>query len=142
MPSFSETSFTRLQTCHKDLQIIFEEVIKTWDCVIICGNRGEEEQEEAFKKRASKLHYPNSKHNNNPSLAVDVLPYPIDRSNMHRIILFAGKIIWIAYILYDQGKISHRIRWGGDWNNNGDMNDETFIDGEHFELIKNESDAT
>jgi peptidoglycan L-alanyl-D-glutamate endopeptidase CwlK len=138
MSSFSEASFTKLQTCHKDLQIIFEEVIKTWDCIIICGNRGEEEQEEAFKKRASKLHYPNSKHNSNPSLAADALPYPIDRSNMHRIILFAGKVLGIAQMLYEQGKISYRIRWGGDWNNNGNMNDETFIDGEHFELIKNE----
>lgn len=26
------------------------------------------------------------------------------------------------------------IRWGGDWNNNGNIYDETFFDGPHFEL--------
>ena len=28
------------------------------------------------------------------------------------------------------------IRWGGDWNMNGDSKDEKFYDGPHFELLR------
>ncbi|KEY56945.1 M15 family metallopeptidase [Serratia sp. DD3] len=31
-----------------------------------------------------------------------------------------------------------RIRWGGDWNENGRSNDEKFYDGPHFELRRQE----
>ena len=52
------------------LQNLFNEVIKDRDCTILCGYRGKEEQEKAVSEGNSKLHYPHSKHNYNPSCAV------------------------------------------------------------------------
>lgn len=30
--------------------------------------------------------------------------------------------------------LHHNNRWGGDWNKNGKMSDEKFLDGNHFEM--------
>ena len=82
MPRFSQESFSKLSTCHQDLQILFYEVIKSFDCTILEGYRNEQDQEKAFKEGNSKLHWPNGKHNSSPSRAVDVSPYPIDWNNL------------------------------------------------------------
>lgn len=37
--------------------------------------------------------------------------------------------------LTDFGKISSEVRWGGDWNNNTELKDNSFDDLVHFELI-------
>jgi len=75
MPQYGSTSVTPLYTCHQDVQIIFSEVIKGYDCSIFCGHRIESEQKEAFDSGLSKLKFPLSKHNNTPSMAVDAGPY-------------------------------------------------------------------
>jgi peptidoglycan L-alanyl-D-glutamate endopeptidase CwlK len=67
-----------LSQCHPDLQRIAFELIKEMDVVVICGHRGEKEQNEAFANGTSKLKFPKSKHNKTPSLAMDVVPYPIN----------------------------------------------------------------
>ena len=72
MPKFSNTSFSKLSTCHIDLQTIFYEVIKIFDCTIITGFRNEETQEKSFNTKKSKLDWPKSKHNKLPSLAVTI----------------------------------------------------------------------
>lgn len=54
-----------------------------------------------------------------------------------------GRITWAlpAYasiadaILDTAGALGIRMRWGGDWNMNGRTDDETFVDGPHFELL-------
>ena len=139
MAKFSEDSLKKLGTCHKDLQVIFEEVVKTFDCSIIEGHRGEKAQEEAFKKGLSKLHYPKSKHNSSPSMAVDANQYPIDWKNKrvnYDIIFFAGYVMGVAQKLFEVGEITHKVRWGGDWNQNKRVSDETFLDFPHFELVE------
>jgi peptidoglycan L-alanyl-D-glutamate endopeptidase CwlK len=75
MPKFSRISKKRLETCDIRLQNIFNEVVKTYDCSILCGYRTKQEQNNAFNKGRSKLKYPHSKHNKYPSKAVDVAPY-------------------------------------------------------------------
>ena len=77
MREFGKTSKKRLATCHEDLQRLFNEVIKRVDCTVLCGHRGELEQNQAFKDGKSKVKYPDSKHNTFPSLAVDVGPWPL-----------------------------------------------------------------
>ena len=47
------------------------------DFAIICGHRGETEQNAAFYAGKSKLKYPYSKHNSLPARAYDRVPYPI-----------------------------------------------------------------
>ena len=78
MPKFSEKSLAFLNTCDPKLQDIFLEIIEYFDISILCGERNEKEQTDAYNSRASQLKYPYSKHNKKPSLAVDVAPYPID----------------------------------------------------------------
>lgn len=78
MHKFSSKSKKKLETCHPFLQTLCNDVIKVIDITIISGQRGQEEQDELYNKGASELRYPNSSHNHNPSLAVDVAPYPTD----------------------------------------------------------------
>lgn len=136
MPEFTLTSRTKLATCHQDLQTLFNEVIKTFDCTILEGHRDEEAQEEAFKKGNTQLHYPYGNHNAFPSNAVDASPYPVEWNNFSRFYWFAGYVMGIAQKLYDDGKISHLIRYGGDWNQNKEITDNKFNDLVHFELVK------
>jgi peptidoglycan L-alanyl-D-glutamate endopeptidase CwlK len=136
MPKFSLGGQVKLIQAHPDLQILFNEVIKYFDCTIICSHRGEEEQNNAFARGASKLKFPNSKHNQLPSLAVDVLPYPVVWSDTKRMNLFAGFVKGIAVMLKNEGKITHGIRWGGDWDSDTEVSDNQFNDLPHFELVK------
>jgi len=136
MPKFSTESFTKLSTVHPDLQRLFFEVIQTFDCTILEGNRGEAAQEKAFAAGLSKLHWPNGKHNSMPSMAVDVSPYPIDWKNNQRFYWFAGYVMATAQKLKEEGKITHTVVWGGDWNHNFDITDENGLrDLVHFELV-------
>lgn len=118
-----------------DLQVLFFEVIRTFDCIVTEGYRNEADQEAAFKRGATTLHYPHGKHNRQPSMAVDVAPYPINYNDSKRFYYFAGYVKGIAERLKVEGKITHTVRWGGDWDRDTQVNDQTFNDLVHFELI-------
>ncbi len=136
MPSFSARSLKNLGTCHIDLQILFNEVIKTFDCIVMEGYRNKEDQEKAFASGNSKLHYPNGKHNQNPSNAADVYPYPINWNDEKLALWFGGYVLGIAQKLKDEGKITHTIRWGGSWNGLGKLNTPKQLqDTGHFEIV-------
>jgi peptidoglycan L-alanyl-D-glutamate endopeptidase CwlK len=136
MPSYNNVSQARLATCHTDLQTIFNEVVKHFDNTIIDGQRGEEDQNQAFAEGKSKLKFPQSKHNSSPSMAVDAAPYPIDWNDTLRMSYFAGFVKGVAELLLLQGKISHKVRWGGDWDMDTETKDNTFNDLVHFELVE------
>lgn len=136
MPKFSQDSFSKLTTCHIDLQVLFFEVIKSFDCTILEGYRNQEEQEKAFLAGNTKLHWPHGKHNHQPSMAVDATPYPIEWSNTKRMYWFAGYVLGLAQSLKDQGKMTHSIRWGGDWDSDKDLSDNKFNDLVHFEIVE------
>ena len=135
MPKFSAQSFTRLSTCQRELQVLFYEVVRHFDCTILGGYRNQEAQNRAYAEKASKLRWPNSKHNSEPSMAVDVAPYPVDTKNIKRLYWFSGYVLGVAQKLKDEGKMTHGIRWGGDWDRDRDIDDQTFNDLVHFELI-------
>lgn len=136
MPKFSQESFSKLSTCHADLQALFYEVIKSVDCTIIEGYRNQADQEKAFASGHTKLHWPDGKHNNQPSLAVDVIAYPVNFDDVHKAFWFAGYVLGIAQKLKDEGKITHSIRWGGTWDGIGEFNKPDMLDDlVHFELI-------
>lgn len=134
--SFGAESLRQLNTANIDLQTLFNEVIKYHDCKVIEGYRDQKKQDEAFNSGKSKLKYPYGNHNANPSNAVDVYPYPIDMKDTKRFYYFAGIVLGIADMLKTQGKISHAIKWGGDWDCDNDLNDQTFNDLVHFEIMK------
>lgn len=93
------------------------------------------EQNAAFRSGKSKLEYPKSKHNKAPSMAVDVAPYPIDWYDEKRFHYFAGHVMGVAKILHYEGFMTHRVRWGGDWDNDTQVKDNKFDDLVHFELM-------
>jgi len=128
MPRFGKRSISRLKTCDQKLQELFYEVVKHFDCSIIEGHRGEERQNKAFADGKSKVKYPNGKHNQNPSIAVDVAPYPIDWSDRDRFHYFGGFVLGVAK------EMGMNIRWGGDWNQDTHTKDNKFDDLVHFEI--------
>ena len=128
MPQFGSVSRSRLETAHPLLQHLFEQVVEVYDCSVLCGHRDKEDQEQAVREGRSKVHWPDGNHNAYPSNAVDVAPYPIDWNNTIRFYHFAGFV---------QGMARHLgigIRWGGDWDRDYDLNDQSFNDLVHFEI--------
>jgi len=128
MPTFSKISKDRLATCHDDLQRLFNEVIKHWDCTIVCGHRGKEDQDKAFADGKSKVKWPNGKHNKFPSLAVDVMPYPIDWNDTKRNFAFAGFVLGIATMM------GISVRGGHDFDGDHNLNEGDSWDVPHWEL--------
>jgi peptidoglycan L-alanyl-D-glutamate endopeptidase CwlK len=135
MPKFSAESLDKLSTCHRDLQVLFNEVIKHFDCKVTEGFRDKEAQNKAYADGRSQKQWPDGNHNHLPSTAVDVYPYPIDMKDNSRFYFFAGRVLGIAQMLKADNKITHSIRYGGDWNNDTQLKDNHFNDLVHFELI-------
>ena len=128
MAKFGTRSKGRLHSCDGRLRTLFEEVVKKFDCTVIEGYRGREKQDEAFDKGNSKLRFPNGKHNQSPSIAVDIAPYPVDWKDRDRFHYFGGYVLGIAKSL------GLKIRWGGDWNQDTQTKDNNFDDLVHFEI--------
>ena len=123
MPKFGKTSKERLSTCHADLQRLFNEVIKHTDISIICGHRNKEDQDKAYNEGNSKVKWPNSRHNSEPSDAVDVIPYPLhdwNKEQFHR----------LATIIFKKAQdLGIKVEWGGHF--------QSFFDGPHWQLKRN-----
>ena len=130
MAKFGKRSKERLATCDEKLQKIFNEVIKHVDCSVLEGHRSGERHNKRYDEGKTTVRYPNGRHNANPSRAVDVVPYPIDWHDRERFHLFAGFVIGIAQ------SMGIKLRWGGDWNMNFEVDDNNFDDFPHFELRK------
>jgi peptidoglycan L-alanyl-D-glutamate endopeptidase CwlK len=129
MPKFGETSTNNLNSAVPELQEIFREVVKRYDCSVTCGFRGRDAQNQAFENGNSRTKFPHGKHNRLPSEAVDAPPYPIDWNNKKRFYHFAGYVMRVAEDL------GHEIRWGGDWDSDLDLDDQKFFDLVHWEYI-------
>lgn len=75
-------------------------------------------------------------------MAIDIMPYK-GKSNAFsgkikdnaRFYFMAGIVFAITEELYEQNLITHKIRWGGDWDSNTLFDDNSFDDLPHFELI-------
>jgi peptidoglycan L-alanyl-D-glutamate endopeptidase CwlK len=153
MANYGKQSLKALSTCHPDLVTLFKEVVRVFDNSVIYGNRSITEQFELYKKGRELINkqwvitdknkvvtYKDGKtnlsnHNYTPSHAVDAIPYPLDWSDDKRMCYFAGYVMATAIRLKLEGKITHDIRWGGDWNQNTEIKDESFRDYCHFEII-------
>lgn len=126
---FGKTSQARLDTCHPILQEIANEAIKYIDFSVVCGHRDEEGQNAAVASKASKVNFPNSKHNSLPSIAIDVAPHPLDWDDIKRFAFLVGIFKGIAIAK------GYNIRVGADWDSDGDITDQKFMDWPHIELV-------
>lgn len=145
-----ETTNILLSQCHPDLQIIIKEVSTTLNIGVATSTiRTEEQQKEFVSKGLSKTL--NSKHLKRKlkgylypySCAVDFIPLvgnKVDYSDTNIFCVYAGYIMAVANMLYSKGDITHKIRWGGDWNNNFKTTDETLKDFTHIELVMKEDE--
>jgi len=126
--NFGKTSCQRLATVKIDLRYVMTEAIKTspLDFGINCGFRTAEEQARLFAAGKSKVNH--SKHQDRE--AVDVAIY------------VGGAVTWdekyyymlAGHILATAKRLGVGLRWGGDWDGDTDLNDQTFNDLVHYEL--------
>ena len=139
MATLNAVSLQRLATCDPRLQGVFAEVARIWrgELAVLCGHRGEAEQNQAFAEGRSKKRWPEGEHNALPSRAVDACPAElvqgvrkIDWADRERMNLFAGFVIAVGELR------GIRIRWGGDWDRDTEVKDNTFDDLVHFELVE------
>jgi peptidoglycan L-alanyl-D-glutamate endopeptidase CwlK len=106
------------------------------DMAVIESIRGKAEQNQYFKLGKSKVQWPNGKHNilkeGDKSDAIDVTP------------VVNGKISWkkehclvLAGIILASAKIiGIEIRWGGNWDMDGEpITDQNFQDLVHYEIM-------
>lgn len=130
MPGFGKGSMRHLNTGHPKLIKLAYEVIKEYDHSVICCYRDEIEQNIAFEKGASTVLWPKSRHNNLPSTAMDVIPYPKQWDASDR-----EFVEMIAHYMRASKKLDILIDWGGFFiKRNGDH----FFDGAHIQLAREE----
>jgi hypothetical protein len=130
MPEFSTASLGHLASCDVRLHRLFNRVIRTVDCTILEGHRGQARQEEMLRTGKSQAAWPNSKHNSEPSLAVDVAPYPLTWDDRERFCLFAGFVLGVA------SEMGIPLRWGGDFDMDWEVRDSIFSDLVHYEIVE------
>ena len=137
-----KTSLSRLDTCHKDLQkIVLASIeLSPIDFGIAEGHRTKERQKELFDQGKSKIDgiTVKGKHNYSPSLAFDFYAFVGGKAiwEPQHLCVIAGIIQATAKMLYIQGEVEHRLRWGGNWDGDGEIiSDQNFIDLPHFELL-------
>lgn len=106
---FSKLSLSRLETCDIRLQDIMHEVIKTRDIIILCGRRGQKEQDAAYYAGNSRLMFPHSKHNCYPSLAIDIALYPLDWKDIDGFVSLSKSVLEVAK------DMNIELTWGGEW---------------------------
>jgi peptidoglycan L-alanyl-D-glutamate endopeptidase CwlK len=79
-----------------------------------------------------------SNHNYMPSLALDFYAFVGGKACYHpeTLTYLAGLFHGVAEMLLAQGEITHRLRWGGNWDQDGEiLMDQVFDDRPHIELI-------
>tara|TARA_B110000211_G_C14081437_1_gene554697 strand:- start:436 stop:864 length:429 start_codon:yes stop_codon:yes gene_type:complete len=136
---FSVRSEAKLNTCCTQLQDICAKALSygVFDFSIIEGHRTIERQKELYDEGKSQLDgvIKKGKHNHLPSLAVDILPYP---SKINGVNVWEDKqrFCVLAGLMYAAAReLGYNIRWGGDWDGDGNNADSTFHDLPHFEII-------
>ena len=153
---FGKKSNSKLDTCHEDLQKIFRLAIKRSDVDfgISEGHRSLNVQRDYYAigrtKELGRDTITNvdgvttfGKHNKIPSEAVDFHAYHPNLRIRKKLIYnkkylsyIYGVISSCAKELFEAGEITHKIRWGANWDSDGIIEfDQKLIDYPHVELI-------
>jgi len=155
-------SKVQFDTLHPDLQMIIDWTLKysLVDFTLTEGHRPVKRQFVLFKRgrqqdRGGKYTIIQNKkkivtnidgitkkgnHNYSPSLAVDFCVFVPDKPELtwdiSHLNYIASALVMSGEYLYLQGAISHKLRWGGNWDKDGDLSDNNFFDRPHVELYK------
>lgn len=146
MYTFGNKSQRQLDTCHEDIQTILYEVIKFYDFSVLEGLRTAKRQRELYAEGKTTLDGVTkfSKHQSDDGIsrAVDIMPYKMKENAFsghekddRRFYALMGMVKAVAKKLISEGKISHDVRFGLDWDGDDTYRDQKFDDLPHFELI-------
>ncbi len=132
---FGVTSQSRLDECDRRLQAVAIRALELTSCdfSIVCGHRGEAAQNTAFEEGASEKVWPTGKHNDLPSQALDFGAYPKPWDSRPK--RYARYYLIYGAFHAASVELAIPIRWGGDWDGDGDMTDQKFDDAGHVELL-------
>ena len=124
MPRFGKRSKRRLKGVDAKLVNVANELVKLMDVTVLEGLRSQERQDELVAQGKSKTRF--GKHVQGKAL--DLAPYPIDWEDRERFHYMGGMIRGIGKQLHTD------IRWGGDWDSDGEIADNSFDDLVHVEI--------
>jgi peptidoglycan L-alanyl-D-glutamate endopeptidase CwlK len=139
---WSKSSQAKLDSCCRELQLIADKALAygVIDIKIVHGYRGEQEQNDLYHQTppATAKLFPYSKHNHETegepdSLAVDFAPVvngTIHWRDTHSFALVAGLLMAAAR------ELGFTLRWGGDWDRDGQTTDQTLMDYGHVEVVR------
>lgn len=125
---FDKQSVINLGKAHPSLQKVMNEARKHVEFRVLDATRGEAAQTKAYNEKASKAKFGQSAHNYTPAIAVDIFPAPYnwkDRASFEK----AAEIIMRV-----AREMKVPLRWGGDWNMDGNKTTSDSWDMPHFEL--------
>ena len=102
------------------------DVIEHVDFSVLCGHRGESEQNAAYNDGNSQCLFPQSHHNLEPAEAVDIAPYFDEEPHIRwydaeSFYKLAGSVLYAAKVR------GIELVWGGDWK---------IKDLPHFQLVR------
>lgn len=133
---FGASSEHRLLTTDAIVQEIMFEAIKTstidFGIPQYGGKRTAQEQAKLFEDGASKKDGYNKLSKHQSGDAVDIVAY-VNGSYTHDeryYYMLAGHILATAK------RLGYKMKWGGDWDSDNDLDDQTFNDLCHFELVR------
>jgi len=132
--AFSNRSLERLRTCHQDLILLMTEALMDPECpcdfTVLEGHRDQATQDRLHDEGKSQLMWPRSRHNQWPSMAVDVAPYingklSWDWADYHPLADHI-RVTWNR--LQQDGRTTgqYKYTWGGTW--------QSFPDGPHHQI--------
>tara|TARA_R110000796_G_scaffold181330_3_gene297952 strand:- start:1918 stop:2388 length:471 start_codon:yes stop_codon:yes gene_type:complete len=155
--NFGKKSKERLKTCHVDVQKVLNLAISRSkiDFGISEGHRSVEKQQSYYAigrtidlRRGTITNVDGvvkkGKHNYLPSQAVDIYVWhpvketrkKISYDGLH-LSYIAGLVDACSQELFEKGEITHKVRWGGNWDSDGIIKfDQRLNDMPHFEIIK------
>ena len=159
---FGRKSQAVRSTLCPELQELVDFVIQVYDVSLIEGHRTQATQDRYFNTGASKVKWPNSKHNHTPSLAVDAWPYirtlagkrvntalnghPDQIKKLAKVTGFSEQRIWEltlqefatmkGIMLAGAKTLGITLRFCDDWDGDGDRLDQTFNDLPHVEILR------
>ena len=137
---FGKRSSDKLSTCHPLLVSVANRALEVspYDFSIIHGWRGEDVQNALYDSGASTKRWPDSMHNHTTeddrplSLALDFAPWVEGKIPWNETHIFAV----IAGCMFAAAKeIGAQLRWGGDWDADGNTREHKLQDWGHVELI-------
>jgi len=152
MVTYGQRSQKAFDSCHPDLQkiLLYIKDVLGIDHSVLCGHRGEKEQNSLFYAEPPRTHvkWPDSAHNPLPSEAVDVVPYTkvpgrfggihwhdkdpkVKEAYYREMVRFAAIFQMVALL-----KFGIKTIWGGDWDKDWSVMDNKFNDYPHHQLSK------